>query len=94
VCPWNQRAQRRLASNVRDFWAVFPRAEASFDDLLLPDEESFRSAFAGSAIRRVGWDAWRRNVAVALRDALDEDPTPALHRLADRAHRIGYAPAT
>lgn len=67
VCPWNKYAQ---ASTVQDF---SPRAELTHNRLLHLwswDEASFLHKTQGSAIRRIGYERWRRNLAVALGNAL------------------------
>jgi epoxyqueuosine reductase len=67
VCPWNKYAQR---STVADF---DPRQGLDGVALLaLWDwhEDEFLRRTEGSAIRRIGWQRWRRNLAVALGNAL------------------------
>ena len=63
VCPWN-----RFARPTRD--ADFhPRQDLDAPDLLTLfrwDEATFLERTQGSAIRRIGWRRWRRNLAVAL----------------------------
>jgi epoxyqueuosine reductase len=67
VCPWNKFAQRAVlpdfdereglgASTLRALWAW--------------DEPTWLRRTEGSAIRRIGWRRWRRNLAVALGNAL------------------------
>ncbi len=66
VCPWNRCAQR---SPLPDF---DPR-EGFADSTLLAlwgwSEAEFLARTEGSAIRRIGWQRWRRNLAVALGNA-------------------------
>ena len=69
VCPWNKYAQR---SPLADFDA---RAAVDGPPLLVLwawDEAEFLRATEGSAIRRIGFERWQRNVAVALGNALRE----------------------
>ena len=66
VCPWNKFAQ---PTREDDF---SPRAQ--LDDpalltLLAWNEDDFLNATEGTAIRRIGYLAWLRNVAVALGNA-------------------------
>ena len=66
ICPWNKFAKH---SNESDF---SPRH--SFDDIELTtlfswSEEEFLERTEGSPIRRIGYDCWRRNIAVALGNA-------------------------
>ncbi len=63
VCPWNRFAQ---ATGEADFT---PRADLDAPDLLALfawSETEFRARTEGSAIRRIGYACWLRNVAVAL----------------------------
>jgi epoxyqueuosine reductase len=67
VCPWNKFAQ---LSSVPDF---LPRHGLEHADLLTLwswSEEDFLSKHEGSPIRRIGYEAWRRNLAVGMGNAL------------------------
>jgi epoxyqueuosine reductase len=89
VCPWNKYAQRAVlpdfdereglgASTLRALWAW--------------DEPTWLRRTEGSAIRRIGWLRWRRNLAVALGNALRQarEPGPAADlRAALEAERVG-----
>ena len=66
VCPWNKFAQ---ASPVPDFAS----RGLEHNDLLALfawDEAEFLRRTEGSAIRRIGHERWRRNLAVAMGNAL------------------------
>lgn len=66
VCPWNKFAQ---FSAEQDFQ---PRHELDDQDLCTLfnwDEETFLEKTAGSAIRRIGYIAWLRNLSVAMGNA-------------------------
>ena len=70
VCPWNKFAQ---ATTEPDF---APRHDLDAIDLLACfswDESTFLSRTEGSAIRRIGFQQWRRNVAIALGNAETSD---------------------
>jgi epoxyqueuosine reductase len=67
VCPWNKYAER---SELPDFDA---RQEIDGTTLLALwawNEAEFLQRTEGSAIRRIGFRRWRRNLAVALGNAL------------------------
>lgn len=66
VCPWNKFAQlsREIDFNVRHGLDA-PR----LIDLFGWTEEEFLSRTEGSAIRRIGYTCWLRNIAVALGNA-------------------------
>jgi len=66
VCPWNRFAK---ATNENDF---HPRHQLDSQDLLalfLWDETTFLSNTEGSAIRRIGYERWLRNLAIGLGNA-------------------------
>ncbi|ALT00026.1 tRNA epoxyqueuosine(34) reductase QueG [Lacimicrobium alkaliphilum] len=66
VCPWNRYAH---LTDEADF---HPRAQLhgkELLDLFSWDEESFLRNTEGSAIRRIGFERWQRNIAVALGNA-------------------------
>jgi epoxyqueuosine reductase len=66
VCPWNRFA--RLCEEP-DF---LPRAgldRANLIQLFAWDESEFLKRTEGSAIRRIGYGAWLRNLAVAMGNA-------------------------
>ena len=65
-CPWNKFAQ---ATDEGDFQPRHGLADADLVELLLWDEETFLARTEGSAIRRIGYERWLRNVAVALGNA-------------------------
>ncbi len=66
ICPWNRYATK---SQHPDF---HPRQELLAPELLALwqwDETRFLKATEGSAIRRIGFEKWQRNLAVALGNA-------------------------
>ena len=67
VCPWNKYAQRSV---LPDFDARHGLDAAALLALWAWDEAEFLRCTEGSAIRRIGWQRWRRNLAVALGNAL------------------------
>jgi epoxyqueuosine reductase len=67
VCPWNKFAQR---SALPDFGPRHGLDHATLLELWAWTEPQFLSRTEGSAIRRIGWCRWRRNLAVALGNAL------------------------
>jgi epoxyqueuosine reductase len=66
VCPWNRYAQR---ATLPDFDVRNGLDSATLVELLGWSEEEFRERHAGSAILRIGYLRWLRNVAVALGNA-------------------------
>lgn len=66
ICPWNQYAQ---LSAEKDFQARGQLNDIELLALFSWDEDTFLSNTEGSAIRRIGYDCWQRNIAVALGNA-------------------------
>lgn len=66
VCPWNQFAR---ATPETDFLPRHDLDGATLVSLFGWDEEEFLRRTEGSPIRRIGWDCWLRNIAVALGNA-------------------------
>jgi epoxyqueuosine reductase len=92
VCPWNKFATK---STLPDFDARAPLNDTTLLALWLWDEAEFLRRTEGSAIRRIGFERWQRNLAVALGNALAEAATEAddaavRAALADR--RAGASP--
>jgi epoxyqueuosine reductase len=66
VCPWNRYAK---LSGEADFRARHGLDAPRLVDLFRWSEEEFLQRTEGSAIRRIGYRRWLRNVAVALGNA-------------------------
>ncbi|WP_322043069.1 tRNA epoxyqueuosine(34) reductase QueG [Paraburkholderia sp. J67] len=67
VCPWNKFAQ---AAPVADFDVRHGLDRASLVDLFGWSAAQFDERMQGSAIRRIGYESWSRNIAVAMGNAL------------------------
>lgn len=67
VCPWNKFAQ---AAPVADFDVRHGLDRATLVDLFGWDADTFDTRMQGSAIRRIGYESWLRNLAVGLGNAL------------------------
>jgi epoxyqueuosine reductase len=77
VCPWNRFAQ---ASGVDDFHVRNGLDCATLVELFAWSEEEFNRRLEGSAIRRIGYERWLRNLAVGLGNApADPDVLKALN---------------
>ncbi|MBI2311297.1 MAG: tRNA epoxyqueuosine(34) reductase QueG [Betaproteobacteria bacterium] len=66
VCPWNKYAG---ASGEPDFAVRNGLDAPGLVDLFLWSEKEFDERLAGSPIRRIGYERWLRNIAVALGNA-------------------------
>jgi epoxyqueuosine reductase len=80
VCPWNKFAQR---ARLPDFDVRHGLDGAMLVEMAGWTKREFEERHAGSAIRRIGYERWLRNVAVALGNA----PTSPEVVLALCAHR-------
>ena len=67
ICPWNKFAKR---TGLPDFAERHGLGRASLLQLWSWTEAEFEQRHEGSAIRRIGYSRWRRNLAVALGNAL------------------------
>jgi epoxyqueuosine reductase len=65
-CPWNKFAQ---ATGEDDFRPRHGLADVELVALFAWDEATFMANTEGSAIRRIGYERWLRNLAVALGNA-------------------------
>jgi epoxyqueuosine reductase len=66
VCPWNRFS---TPSEESDFTVRHQLDAPDLVDLFLWDEQTFLNITEGSAIRRIGYLRWLRNIAVALGNA-------------------------
>jgi epoxyqueuosine reductase len=74
ACPWNKFAQRAV---VPDFDVRPALAAPDLLGLWAWDEATFLRLTEGSPIRRIGHARWRRNLAVAMGNALHRSVSPA-----------------
>ncbi|MCL4110197.1 UNVERIFIED_CONTAM: hypothetical protein GTU68_026717 [Idotea baltica] len=66
VCPWNKFAK---ATDQGDFQPRHRLDDRELVDLFLWDEATYLSNTEGSALRRIGFERWLRNIAIALGNA-------------------------
>lgn len=66
VCPWNKFAR---ITHENDFHVRHGLDDVSLIELFSWDQETFETRLAGSAIRRIGYQQWQRNIAVGLGNA-------------------------
>jgi epoxyqueuosine reductase len=70
VCPWNRFS---TPTTEEDFFARHPLDAPQLLDLFRWKEAEFLKNTEGSAIRRIGYERWCRNIAVALGNAPRSD---------------------
>jgi epoxyqueuosine reductase len=87
VCPWNKFAQ---AASHPDFQVRNGLDNTRLAELFGWTEADFEERMRGSAIYRIGYDRWSRNIAVALGNARSSDAAlQALHaRREDPSPRV------
>jgi epoxyqueuosine reductase len=66
VCPWNRFASLTVEE---DFMPRHSLDTISLIDIFKWNEETFLTKTEGSAIRRIGFESWIRNIAIALGNA-------------------------
>lgn len=84
VCPWNKFAQTARDAG---YWARAELRLPRLGDLASLGEAGFRTVFAGSPIKRIGWARFLRNVLYAIGNSA----SPAL-RSAAGAHLTAQDP--
>jgi epoxyqueuosine reductase len=77
VCPWNKFAQ---PTREPDFAPRHGLDAPRLVELFAWTEEEFLKQTEGSAIRRIGYESWLRNIAVALGNAPHSDSVMAALR--------------
>jgi epoxyqueuosine reductase len=90
VCPWNKFAQAAHESQFH------PRAElkhARLAELARLDDETFRTLFRKSPIKRIGRDRFVRNVLIAIGNSNDPSLAQEASRLLDDASPLVRAMA-
>jgi epoxyqueuosine reductase len=66
VCPWNKFSK---PTDEKDFTPRHNLDDAQLVDLFGWSEREFLNRTEGSTIRRIGYDCWLRNIAIALGNA-------------------------
>ena len=66
VCPWNKFAR---PTEEDDFQPRHELADSDLVDLFLWSEATWLAKTEGSAIRRIGYERWLRNLAIGLGNA-------------------------
>ena len=86
ACPWNRFAP---LTRETDFTPRHDLDRATLVELFAWEENDFNERLAGSPIRRIGFERWLRNIAVALGNAPSSDEViGALRSRADHASAL------
>lgn len=85
-CPWNRYAQK---TTVSDFSPRHSLQCVTLMDLFALDHNAFDELTRGSALRRISYEQWLRNLAVGLGNApADSDIVDALQARSDHASAL------
>ena len=76
VCPWNKFAE---TTKEPDFTPREELTDRKLLELFNWTEQEFLTNTEGTAIRRIGYQAWLRNISVALGNALADEALIAQH---------------
>lgn len=86
ICPWNKYAK---ITQEADFHVRNGLDDVSLIELFGWDQATFEAKLAGSAIRRIGYQQWLRNIAVGLGNApYSTEIVQALQGRADDASKL------
>lgn len=72
ICPWNRFAR---LSTEKDYSPRHNLDNSQLTELFKWTEQEFLKKMEGSAIRRIGYDRWLRNIAVALGNSQPSEQT-------------------
>lgn len=78
VCPWNKFAERARETR---FAARIETDNPPLAELLVLDDATFRTRFAGTPIKRTGRDRFLRNVLIAAGNSGDQNLLPRIEAL-------------
>ena len=85
VCPWNKFASEAQEAK---FAAEAHTRAPRLADLLIMDEETFRSVYSGSPIKRIKHHRFLRNVLIAVGNSNDRSLIPAVLDRLDDPHPL------
>ncbi|WP_114652218.1 tRNA epoxyqueuosine(34) reductase QueG [Polynucleobacter necessarius] len=91
ICPWNKFAKRMA---LPDFAERHGLGKASLLQLWSWTEEEFEKRHEGSAIRRIGYIRWRRNLAVAMGNALADGEVSEIDKRSLREALMACLPSS
>lgn len=75
VCPWNKFSQ---PTPEQDFLPRHKLDDITLVELFAWDKQQFEKEMEGSPIRRIGYEVWMRNIAIALGNISGNGPTTEL----------------
>jgi len=85
VCPWNTKAGNAPITKLPEFQPVNQLFHPDLHWLAQMDEETYRSSFRGSPVKRAKYSGLKRNVAVAMGNSGAKEFEPELRKMAQDA---------
>jgi len=85
VCPWNTKAGNAPITKLPEFQPVNQLFHPDLEWLAQMDEETYRSTFRGSPVKRAKYSGLRRNVAVAMGNSGAKEFEPELRKMTQDA---------
>lgn len=75
VCPWNKFAK---TATEMAFLPRYNLNDITLLDLFSWDEKTYREKTQNSAIRRIGYKGWQRNLAIGIGNSANKEAIPSL----------------
>jgi len=82
VCPWNNKSGNAPPASAPEFQPLENFYHPDLQWLAQMDEETWRSTFRGSPIKRAKYSGLRRNVAIAMGNSGNREFLPVLAKMA------------
>lgn len=83
VCPWNNKTGNAPLTSLPEFQPQENTFHPDLQSLAQMDQETYRSVFRGSPVKRSRYSGLRRNVAVAMGNSGDTGFIAELERMAE-----------
>jgi epoxyqueuosine reductase len=88
VCPWNNKAGNAPPTSLPEFEPQKELFHPELRWLAQMDEQTYRSVFRGSPIKRAKYAGLRRNVAIAMGNSGNKEFLPDLQEMAEDADPV------
>jgi epoxyqueuosine reductase len=88
VCPWNNKAGNAPPTSLPEFEPQKELFHPELRWLAQMDEQTYRSVFRGSPIKRAKYAGLRRNIAIAMGNSGNKEFLPDLQEMAEDADPV------
>src|SRR5262249_15712340 len=85
VCPWNNKAGNAPVTSAPEFQPLHHLFHPDLQWLAQMDEETYRSTFRGSPVKRAKYSGLKRNVGGAMGNSGRKEFAPELRKLSEDA---------